>query len=410
MNILAKHAYGKKLIGDGLQISAEAKRQKQLNPLLIDATIGTLFDENSKFYKLPTIDRVLRNLPDNEFYTYSSSDGGKDFKDGVLKWIFQNQKEKILSNRHCEVIATPGGTGAVSAAVYNSLDPHQTILLPDLYWGPYANMATSNELEVVNYRLLFDNHFNFEDFKTQADEIIKKQGKIVTILNDPCNNPTGYSLTNQELETIIDYMNDNPQAYFSLIYDIAYLDFDFSGMENTRKKFAILTKAKANVIVNIAVSFSKSFSIYGLRLGALIMMGQELETVKTAYDSSCFLARTRWSNSSKPGISLLIKVTNDLEVYQAVLRDIEEAKLVLSLRADMFISQARIHNLDLYPYYGGFFITIRYQDGKSLFEELKRRNIYVLPFKGAVRISISALTLNEINGLAKEIRNAINSL
>ncbi len=408
--ILAEHAYGKKLIGDGLQISAEAKERKSHNPNVIDATIGSLYNEDASFYKFKTIDNLLKSLNDVELYTYSPSDGGKQFKDAVLKWVFRDHKDYILNNMHTMVIATPGGTGAISNSIYNSCKKNDILLLPDLYWGPYSNMATSNELTVEKYQMIYNNKFNINEFILKSDEIIEKQNKLVTIINDPCNNPTGYSLTNDELEDIIEYFNSKENSGITLIYDIAYIDYANVGIEKTREKFLILAKAKKHILINIAYSASKSFSIYGLRTGAQIIMSKDKEIVNTAYDSSCFLARTRWSNSSKIGISLLTKIASNDDLFNKANQDITEAVGILNERAKIFIEESKIVGLDLYPYNGGFFITVKCNDSKTIFEKLKGSDIFVLPFPNAIRISISALSLREIKGLANNIKKTMDSL
>ena len=407
--MVSNHAKGKKLVGDILQISTEARKQKQINPNVIDATVGALYDENAQFYKFNTVDTLIRNLSDNEFYTYSPSDGGNEYRDAVLKWVFQNERQYVIDNMHCQVIATAGGTGAVSNAIYNSCDPGDIILLPDLFWGPYKNMAITNDLKIEYYPLLAENKFNINDFIKMANNIIVTQNKFATIINDPCNNPAGYSLTNEELHTVIDFMNSMPETKFSLIYDIAYFDFSFLGMAKTREKFRILANAKENVIVNICFSASKSFSIYGFRTGAQIILGKDKEAVDTLYYSSCYLARTRWSNVTKAGISLLVKITKNENFYQAVIAEIEKAKELLYLRAATLIKEAEAVNLEIYPYSGGFFMTIPVNNSNDVFESLKKEGIYTLPFKNAIRVSISALPISDIKGLALKIKKTMTS-
>lgn len=407
--MISNQAKGKQLIGDILQISTEAKLAKLNDPTIIDATVGALYDENYKFYKFYTVDEIIKNLSDNEFYTYSPSDGGKDFKNAVLKWVFQDELALILSNMHHQVVATAGGTGAVSNAIYNSCDPNETILIPDLFWGPYKNMAITNHLNIEYYEFLHDNHFNFNDFKLMANNIINKEHKLTTIINDPCNNPSGYTFTNEELQAVINYMNNMPEVNFSLIYDIAYIDFSFSGMAKTREKFKILSQANKNIIINICFSASKSFAIYGLRTGAHIILGKNKDIVEALYQSSNYLARTRWSNATKAGISLLIKVTQDEVVFKKMIDEIEVAKALLKKRSEVFLEEAKKENLIVNPYFGGFFMTLPVSNSMEVFNALKNIGIYTLPFKNALRLSISAMPLNDIKGLALKIKKTMTS-
>lgn len=405
--MVSNHAMGKRLVGDILQISVEAKSQKQLNPQIIDATVGVLYTETGEFYHFPTVNRILKSLNDEAFYTYAPSDGGKQYHKAVLKWVFQDQLDAVLSQMHLQVVATPGGTGAVSNSIYTSCDPQDTLLLPDLFWGPYKNMAITNDLKIEYYQFLKENKFNFDDFKKMANTIIEKQQKLVTIINDPCNNPSGYSFTNEELIAVINYMNSMPDVKFSLIYDIAYFDYAFNNQK--REKMRILAQANDNIMINICFSASKSFSIYGLRTGAHIIMGKNQELVTTCYDASNYLARTRWSNATKAGISLLTQITQDEKNMQSIMKEIADARELLKMRSDVFIKEAKAVELPLNPYSGGFFMTIPVENSNQVFEDLKNLGIYTLPFKNCLRISLSAMPLKDIYGLAAKIKKTMTS-
>ena len=71
---------------------------------------------------------------------------------------------------------------------------------------------------------LFDGEgFNLKGFIEKANEIIAKQGKLVFFLNDPCNNPTGYTMTEEEFLSLIDYLNST-KVPCVMVYDCAYMD------------------------------------------------------------------------------------------------------------------------------------------------------------------------------------------
>ena len=409
MKVIAKHSVGKKVVGDTLQISVEAKMNKAKYADTIDATIGTLSNEDKTFLSYNTVDNIIKNLGDNNFYAYAAVDGGIQYHDAVVEWVFQYTKTEVFKKMHCRVVATPGGTGAVSNAVFCSLDEGETLLLPNIYWGPYKGMAISNSLEVETYPLLKDGKFNLDGFIETANKVIAKQGKLVTILNDPNNNPTGYSLSNDELKELLNYLN-SCDVPVSFIYDIAYLDYSINDRKTSRDKFLILAEANKNVLVSIAFSCSKTFSIYGLRTGAHIILGKDHEAVEEFYDSSVYISRSRWSNVSKAGINMLTTLVLNEEKRKKFSIELEAAAEMLKNRTDLFIKEAQEEELNIYPYSGGFFITVIYQDGEKLFSALKKENIFVIPYPHGIRISISALSVSEIKGLAKRIKTVINSL
>lgn len=408
MNIISKNAQGKVLKNDVLALSQEAKKAKLNDSTVINATIGSLYNDNGEFYTFKNVDKLIKELSNEDFYSYSPSNGNKDFHDSVTHWVFGNYYNDIINKMYCESIPTPGGTGAVSNSLFNSLDLGETLLLPDIYWGPYKNMADSYGLNVVEYPFIVDNKFNIDGFISCAEKIIAKQGKLVTILNDPCNNPTGYSLSLSEFQSLIDYMNSKENVAFNVIYDIAYFDYYLLLKDEARKKFLLMTQSNDNILYNIAFSCSKTFSVYGLRLGAQIILSNNKEFVNEIYSSTCFLARTRWSNVSKAGLSMMVKLYKDSNIRNLICNEIDEAVNVVKNRALLFTKEAEECDLKIYPYTGGFFITVFANNGIELAEKLKQHKIYVLGYKKAIRIAICSIPVHEIKGLASKIKKVIN--
>lgn len=407
--MIARNLLGKKIIGDNLQLASIAKKRKLENPNSINATVGTLANEDGKFYTFKTIDYIIKNFQDESIYDYSPTDGGNLYKDAVLSWVFKDYKEQILKNFYYHVIASTGGTGAVSNAVTSSLNPNETLILPHLYWGPYANMADALNVKVKTYQMFKGDSFNFEGFKECVDEVAQKESKVTLIINDPCHNPTGYTLSDDELLSIINLINSKPNISFSFIYDIAYFDYPVT-RKDVRQKFTLLTKLNENAIIHIAFSCSKSFSIYGLRTGAQIILGKDKDAVSEFYDSALYLSRTRWSNIPRAGINMLIKIVNDEKLQKEFLEEQRQATIALQNRATIFANEATLDGLLTYPYHGGFFVTICCQDGEKLADELQKEDIFVIPLKEAIRVSISSLSIKEITGLAKRIKNTLDSL
>lgn len=407
MNILAKHSQGKVLANDGLALSSEAKKAKLLNPNVINSTIGTLYNEDGSFGCFQSVNEIIKNLNDDDFYSYSASSGTVEFHNAVIDWVFGKEKENILNNMYCKSLPTPGGTGAVSNSLYNSLDEGEILLLPDIYWKPYVDMALSNSLKVMEYPLIKNNRFNINDFKKYSETIMCKQNKVVTILNDPCNNPTGYSLSNDEFLNLINFMNEHEETLFNVILDIAYFDYSIIDREECRKKFSLLTKANHNIVFNICFSCSKSFSLYGLRLGSQIIVSKSETMVNDIYDSSCFLARTRWSNVSKAGMSFMSLLFKNRDLRENVIYDLDQASKLVNERAQLFIEMAHKKGLYLYPYRGGFFITIIHANPILLTDELKKKDVYVLPVSKGIRIAICSLNKTDIIKIIEIISETI---
>ncbi|HBP25681.1 MAG TPA: hypothetical protein DD618_01850 [Acholeplasmatales bacterium] len=410
MKILANHATGKVLKSDAFQISTEAKNAKKLDPAVLDCTLGTFHYEDHQFRTFQTVKDFLFSLPDDQVFAYATSDGGPDFENAVLNWVFEAERGFIEEQMFLKAIPTPGGTGALSSIIFNSLDAGEILLFPNLAWGPYSGIAANRNLNVSKYRFLNGDHFDFESFVLKADQIIAKQNKLVTIINDPCNNPTGYSLSPLELEKIIEYLN-RQKCPSVLIYDAAYLDFAYEGRNASRAKFRLFAKANENVLINVAFSASKTFAVYGQRLGSQIIVGKDREAVRDFYNAANFTARNNWSNCNKGLISILIGFDKNPTIKQTFLKELDDVVATIKRRSDLFLKEAQAVGLKTYPYHSGFFVTIPVKDKDQALMALKETaKLYLLPFDDSVRVALCGITLSEVTGLAARIKNALAGL
>ncbi|MDD3999841.1 MAG: aminotransferase class I/II-fold pyridoxal phosphate-dependent enzyme [Bacilli bacterium] len=407
MKITAKHSTGKVLKRDNLQIGNEAKLAKLQDPKTIDGTTGIFYYDNYHFQGFRIVDKVLKELNDESLYTYSPSDGGAPFKEAALNWVFADYRNEIEEQLYLKVISSPGGTGALFNSVFNGLDSGETVLLPTPYWGPYSGMASNLGLKVKKYQFLRADKFNFEGFKEASNAIIKTEGKLVTILNDPCHNPTGYNLSVQEIQKIVDYLN-TLKVPVILIYDIAYIDFSET---DARAKFKLFVQAQEHILVSVAFSASKSFSVYGQRLGAQIIMGKDEAEVIDYYNASNYTARNTWSNANKALISFLISLDKNQDLKKEYLVELETTKAIIQERARLFLKEAEAINLKTYPYSSGFFISIPVKNNEEILDSLiKTEKIYLLPNEGSIRLSICSVPASDLKGLALKIKTIIDSI
>lgn len=67
---------------------------------------------------------------------------------------------------------------------------------------------------------------------------MEKQNRLVIVINDPCHNPTGYSLSKDEWKEVISFLNECSKTHaVVLLNDIAYIDFS-SRQEMAKEYFA----------------------------------------------------------------------------------------------------------------------------------------------------------------------------
>lgn len=401
--MLQRHSMSKKIKGSILAIAADAQKAKRENPQTIDGTIGMLFDEGGKLMSFSSVKNTLNNLADMENFSYSTTSGGAEFKNAIMNWTFREYKDEILSQMACECIATPGGSGAIGISIANYLNYDEYLITSDLGWGNYSVIAYENYNKILYYSLFDDNlQFNMNSFKEAVNKSVLEQNRAFVIINDPCHNPTGFCLSHENWDEIISFLNQFTCPII-LFLDMAYIDYLPMGLDYSRQVFRKFTCLNENIMVNLGFSGSKTFSVYGLRLGALIGLSKNKEYIREFFDANEYSARGRWSNANHGAITMVNKIMNDDTLRMKFEEELKEASLMLTTRANAFTKEALEVGLFHYPYRGGFFITIPCK-GDEVYEALKQDNVFVIPLKTGVRISLSALSLANIQGLALKIK------
>ena len=368
---------------------------------VVDATIGCLYGEDESIVAMDVVFDSLKNQDNATLARYAASfTGNPDFKEMVKDWVLDGN-----SSLEKEVIATPGGTGAVNMTLTECLKEGETVILPEVAWGSYKLMAQMHNLNVENYSLFDGNHFNMTSFKKACQKVMETQNRLVMVINDPCHNPTGYSLLKEEWQEIIDFLNECSKTHsIVLLNDIAYIDFAF-GQKQAKEYFSLFDQFSENVVVVVAFSLSKSMSFYGMRCGAAIILSKTEEAVhqvKIVFEKA---ARATWSNINNGAMATFVDVLkNHLDEYDA-----ERNKYVALLkeRSEIFVQEAKAAGLEHYPYREGFFVTLNMENDvrDAYHEALMDENIFTVKVNKGIRVGLCSLSVEKTKGLAQRMKD-----
>ena len=388
----------KKLSNNILSLSQEAALAKENDPNVINATIGMLNDTDNSFYTFQAVSEVIKEVSAYEAFSYADTDGGEDFKKAVLKWVFDDHI-KAFNEYHVGVVSTPGGSGAISTTFSNYLAPFDMVMVPDVMWETYITIAKERGADVCRYSLYdSEGEFNLASIKENILELMNKQKSIILVINDPCHNPTGFCMSDNDYEKLIELLNsfDYP---FLLLMDMAYFDFYDYDRDIIRKRFAKLSELRCNTTINFAFSGSKSFGLYGLRIGANILFSRDKDEVCNFVNAITYTSRSNWGSSSKLGISIITKLVNNEKYYEMFKEEVKNVALMLQRRSDAFIKEAKRVGLDYLPYERGFFICVESKNPVALMNELHKDNVYVVVTKTCIRIALCAINEEEASKL-----------
>lgn len=402
--IINNEASKKELKNNILFLSQVAKEAKKRDPNTINSTSGMLFDEKGDLYVFDCVKKANQILKASDMYSYSDTAGSYEFQEAVKKWVFQDKYLELKDK--LSAVATPGGSGAISLLFANYLNKGETILLPNHMWENYLNYAKEMEVEADTYQLFDeDGNFGINSIRVKVDFLKQTQDRIVIILNDPCENPTGFCMTDDDYNDLLTLVNDNPNTKFVIMMDMAYFDFynqDSSLIRNRYYNF--ITNLADNGLCLFAYSGSKSLGLYGLRIGAIMLYAKDEEERKNFYNASSFSSRARWSSTSTYGINLVKTIIDDPELSLSFAKEIKEVCKMLEERAELFLASAREVDLKLLPYQKGFFVCVPTKDPVKLMNVLHQDKVHLVVTKTSVRIALCAISKKEAAVLPKIIK------
>lgn len=389
---------------DILKISKDAREAAKLYPDVINASIGMFYDEDKAIGGMPIVLKAIKDLTDEEILPYPAVDGGALFKQNLFTWVFGKYEEKIKKSFSLNACATPGGSGAIAATLAVFTKPGESIMVSDIRWQ-YERFADRAKINCFEHELFDGDAFNMASFEQRLDELCSKQHRVIVVLNDPCHNPTGFTLSEDEFSSILSILNKKKNNDIIFLYDLAYLEF--SHEEDNRKKISMLPNLEKHVTTIIAFSGSKTFGVYGLRLGAAIYLSKDELKIKEIHKAFVNEARGSWSATPTASIELFNKfsIEENRKDFNVALEKINN---IVQKRSQLFISQAKAVGLETHPFRSGFYAVVLTKNPEVDYLTLAKHRIFAVPMNGGVRFALCSLSLNEIDGLAEKIKTILN--
>ena len=204
----------------GINKLAQEMIQKVGKEKVINATIGTLLDDDGNLVVLSSVVDVLKQLSPNDFAEYAPIAGIPAYLDAVKKAVFMDHEPSC----YMEAVATPGGTGAIHNAIQNYTQRGDIVLTSDWHWGPYNTITQELERKLNIYSLFNEEGgYNIDALKEKLEQILALQDRVLIILNTPSHNPTGYSLTSEDwdrLLNVLKHFTADPSKKIVLLVDI----------------------------------------------------------------------------------------------------------------------------------------------------------------------------------------------
>ncbi|MBY8938061.1 amino acid aminotransferase [Pseudomonas fluorescens] len=252
---------------------------------------------------------------------YLPIDGIAAYDQAVQKLLFGNDSPLISAGR---VITTQavGGTGAlkIGADFLKQLLPNAVVAISDPSWENHRALFETAGFPVQNYRY-YDAATHDVNRAGMLEDLNALPNGSIVILHACCHNPTGVDLTPADWNNVLDVVKAKGHVPF---LDMAYQGFG-DGIDEDAA--AVRLFAESGLTFFVSSSFSKSFSLYGERVGALSIISESKEESARVLSQVKRVIRTNYSNPPTHGASIVAAVLNSPELRARWEAELAEMRL-----------------------------------------------------------------------------------
>jgi aromatic-amino-acid transaminase len=189
----------------------------------------------------------------------------------------------------------------------------------------------------------------------------------------------------------------------AIVLDAAYSAYAKGG---TRTALRALESLLGRALVLVAWSASKTFTHYGLRVGALVAVVPDVKERTRIESALGYACRGTWSNCNRGGMAAVTRLLREPALAEAVARERSRLVELLDGRVSAFNELARPRRLRYPRYDGGFFVTAFVEDAPLAAAKMKEDGVFVVPLKGALRVALCSVAVPNIHRLVDSLEKA----
>jgi aromatic-amino-acid transaminase len=273
------------------------------NPAKVNLGVGMYYDEAGKLPLLRcVVEAEQRMAAQPAARGYLPIDGIAAYDRAVQGLVFGAESDAVKEGRVATVQAL-GGTGGlkIGADFLKKLNPAAKVLISDPSWENHRALFTSAGFEVEAYPY-YDAAARGVNFPAMLAALRAAAPGTIVVLHACCHNPTGYDLTPPQWAQVIEVVKSHGLVAF---LDMAYQGFGDGLAEDGAVVGRFLA---ADVDFFVSTSFSKSFSLYGERVGALSVVCASRDEVARVLSQLKIVVRTNYSNPPIHGAQIVATV------------------------------------------------------------------------------------------------------
>ncbi len=277
----------------------------------VNLGVGVYYDDNGKIPLLAAVRTAekarLEAMPPRG---YQPIEGLAAYNSGVQNLLFGKDSE-LASSGQVVTIEALGGTGAlkVGADYLKRLLPGASIYISDPSWENHRALFESAGFQVNTYAY-YDAATRGVNFAGMKASLEAAPAGSIIVLHACCHNPTGADLSDAQWDEVVSVCRSRGL--------VPFLDMAYQGFADGIDADAVAVRAlsKSGLQFFVSSSFSKSFSLYGERVGALSIVTASKEEAGRVLSQVKRVIRTNYSNPPIHGGAVVAAVLNSPELRQ----------------------------------------------------------------------------------------------
>jgi len=291
------------------------------NPLKVNLGMGVYVDDSGKLPLMRAVASAEASLASRQrTRSYLPIDGIAAFARAAKSFAFGS----ALNDSNEPRIATVqclGGTGGlrVAADFLRQFHGDASVLISSPTWDNHRGIFNRAGFEVDTYPY-YDSKTRALDHDGLCEKLRSARAGTIVVLHACCHNPTGVDLSASQWDEVVSIMT---ARQLLPVLDMAYQGFGEGVVQDSLAARKLL-EAGGDFLV--ATSFSKSFSLYGERIGSLSAATQSEDDAARVLSQLKTAIRTNYSSPPTHGAALVTEVLGDASLRTLWMEELAEMR------------------------------------------------------------------------------------
>lgn len=372
------------------------------NPGKINLSVGVYKDSQGETPVLECVKKAEARLVEQQgSKVYLPIDGAQDYAAAVQELVF-GPKHEVMQSKRAVTAHTPGGTGAlrVTADFIARLFSGATVWLSAPTWANHGNIFGAAGVSTDSYPY-YDAGGKQLDFDAMMAALKGLGPKDVVLFHACCHNPTGMDPSAEQWEQLAGCAAERGWVP---LFDFAYHGFG-DGLEKDAAGVRAFMRPGCEAF--ICTSYSKNFSLYNERVGALTVVGESEDAAKVAQSHVKKCIRANYSNPPAHGAQVVTTVLNDADLRAEWEGEVAAMRNRIHEMRQLFADTLKAKGVER------DFSFLTRQRGMFSFSGLNKEQVETLREKysiyivGSGRINVAGMTPSNMDRLCQAIAEVL---